>query len=1217
MKRVGELKNLTGGISWRSKKVGPANSFAFGRSIDFRADSAQTTVLPRSTRLTTTADLGMAADIACDNLYFHGNTGNIYRIDANDATTLEYTVPNSIGNGLAYFPEDKYLYIFTNDSISRRSNACGDGDYFDNFLESEGGAPTNTAALRLVAASSQSATRADTASLSLTGDLTFEIYAKMNSLPTSGNTMSLLSKWDESGTLRSYKLDIIPTSAAFDDGSAGNVTISVSATETVIDANCNGTSGTNQLTLSNITGSFAIGQKVYIHQTRGAGAGQVQETEIVGIAGSVLTLADNLTFSPQHSATAAVAEKAQVRVIPRYADFTINSGINYSVKPWDGLKGGIMRFSVNGTFTRTGNIIGTGKGFRGGLGVRQAQSWNGESSNGASTQTTSANGTGGGGGKAVVWTGPSQFGHGGGAGGAYASNTSSGFGYGLNGDGGQGATATGAADLTTISLGNGGGGSGCDRSSGGVISDGGDGGAIIDIAAANMTGNGTIANNGESTASVNASDESGTAGAGSAGSTRIRTQVAALGSGVITATGGVAGLVNGSANGAGSGKGSDGSDGRIALTYYTSFTGTTTPTLYSAQDDNLGAANGYALRLYLSSTGLNSETYTMNIDNPQDFYKRWSITWDASASTASFYQNTTLLGTRVGTLTAIHDNATEFAIGCSKNGAGTRANFADMLVDDVRVFSSVRNASEISIYQNRILTGVETGLVAYYKFDNDLTDSQTAGLNDLTGNNTPTYTTDVAFKGVTTRADEDVFIDGSGQTYTLTTSLNEGATHRQTFIPTKEPLKSIAFNIDTVGTGNWTVVIHDALNNEIASVTVATANLTTGIYEFILTDSVRPVRNASYHVHVYSTVADGEIVTGTISDMETAYLKTYFQILVDDDYHPAIQFANFLAVGNERYLAILEAGNLYTPHRIVLPSGYRIRSLAPWGEYLAIGTWKGETVTDTDQGKVFFWDGTSDTYVEPLEIPQGAVNAMFGSQRKLTIVAGYEGKTLEYTGGSSAKTAFEIPLRARTDYVEIAPNAITMWRGMIRLGSSFNTNSETIHQGIYTWGREDESQAMSLGFDYPLSLGDTTSNMVKTGVLITRGRKLYATYQNANNYAIDIIDVDAEPYPTATVELLVSDLNALSSEKLPLIFRADFEPLTSGQSIALKWKPNRAVDWVPLKTMATAGATNVRGAVDYRIQEAQFACDIVSTSTAPVVTGFTLESDDERNSRKA
>jgi hypothetical protein len=1214
MKRIGSLQSLVAGIS-NSKKNGPANSFAWGRGLDFRRESSEVTINPLAAKISgsTVVDLPMDMDVAGNLLYSYGNTGRVYSISTSDVVTNEYTVADSVGNGAGYLSEDRFLYLASNTSLSRRSTATTTGTYYANFLENEGGEPTNTRSIDFEAGSSMSATRADTASLSITGDITLEAFIKPESVPTSGNTMALISKWNESGATRSYKLSLVPTSNFFGDGSDGALTISTDTTEAPIDSACTGTIDTVTLTATNV--NFAAGQKVLIHQSQGTGAGTNQVNSIVSYTAGTITLADALN--------ATYGTGAQVRVLKQYTNVTINSGITYTAKAWNGTVGGILAFLASGTVTVTGTISanggvggsvsgnntsiagGTGGGFRGGIGYIYSTTGAGghggcgEGTVGVSARQITANGNGGGGGSNNA---------GGGSGGGGGGNGMAGsIGGGDDATNGAGGVISGSADLTTMTFGGGGGGMSYYSTITATTASGASGGGIIFIGGVTLTVTGSITSNG---GNGGLGSDYGGGGSGAGGSILLKSQVATLGSALITAIGGsprsTTPIQTGGAGGT----------GRIAISYYTSYTGTTTPTLNVTQDNALGSSDGTALRFYVSADGTAAETYTQNIDDPTGQWNRFSVAWDASASTAYFYQNGNLLGTKVGALTAIHNNTSIFGLATFVSSGAANTDFYDGLMDDVRVWSDLRTASEISFYNTEVLTGSEGNLVAYYKLDSTVVDAQTSALNTLTANNTPTYSTDIPFSGVTTRSDQDVSIAGSGQAYTLTTALNEGATHRQTFTPTKEPLKSVAFNVATVGTGNWTIMVHDELNRELTSVTVPYTDLVVGVYEFIFASSVRPILNADYHIHIYSTVADGTVATSTTVDLETAYLRTYFQILVSDEYHPMEQFTNFLVIGNERYVAKLEAGSVYNPHRLTLPSGYRVRCFAFWHDYIAIGTWRGDDVTDIDSAKILFWDGTSDTYVEPLDVPQGAINAMFGRQGKLLISAGYRGQFLEYTGGEEAYPIFKIPLAERSDKIEIAPNGITMWQGIIQIGGTFSTDSTTVHQGVYSWGRNDMTEPMSLGFD-PLSLGDIISSGVKIGSVLARGKKLYIGYENSGSWGIDVISQSANPYATATVELLNTDLQNVPDVKYPLTFRCDFLPLVSGQSVALKYKPDRLAYWHTLQTQSTTGATEVAGSILQRVKEVQFAVDYV-TNGSQITTinySFDMESPTVQNLR--
>ena len=1206
-----------GGIA-DSSKSGIENSFAFGRGIDHRTDPSALTIAPQALKDSgsVVTDLPMWGVRSCDNLWFYGNTGSIYK-NASGTWSKEHTAGSSTGNGLAYFGEDDNLYYTQNTTIGRLTKACdASGDFKDDFLGQEGGAPTNTHSLDLEADSSQYDSRADTSSLSITGDISLEAYVKHESLPSTGNTMTYISKWEEDGATRSYKMDLSAASNFFGDGSDGALTISSNTTEAPIDSTAVGTSGTTSLTATNA--SFAAGQKILIHQTRGTNAGTYQLTEISSYTAGTITTADTLDVSYNSTGD----NKAQVRVLKQHTNVTINSGVTYTAKAWDDSNGvgGILGFFANGTVTITGNITANGTGFAGGAGatgVGDVAGFDGEGTDGASTQeattlglTSTNNGSGGGGGTIIIG-GDSAGGGGGGGNGTVGISA-------VNVRGAPGDTS-GSSDLTTMTFGGGGGSGGdWDSISGDTTGAGGNGGGILTIFGATIaTITGTVTSSGGNGGTGFDSGSGGSGGAG--GSILFKAQTAPLGTVLVTALGGAGGTQNGGTNGGAGG------DGRIHIDYLTSFSGTTNPTLTSAQDDNLGTGDGYDLRLLVSSTGSNSEIYTWDVSNDVSTgtWLRWHITWDSSASTAKFYKNGVLLGTKVGSLTAIHDNASVFYVGADKNNAGNVANFYDGLIDDVRVWNDVRTASELLSKNNFVLLGTEINLIAYYKLDNDHTDSQTSGNNDLTASGSPSFSTDVPFSGLTSRNDEDQKLETSGQTYTLTTAINEGATHRQTFVPTRDPQKSVEVLIAAVGTGDWTLTVHDAQNNEQAALTVTNGELLTGDYDFVFATPWRPVIDASYHFHITSTVADGTVTTTTNADLETVDFHTYFGFLVSDVYHPILQILNILAIGNERYISTWNAST-YTPHKLTLPSGYRIRSLAYWREYLAIGVWRTAdttpTIKDEDQGFIFFWDGASDTYNYFIPVPEGGINAMYGTSDILYALAGYSGDLIAYTGGGSAQKIKRMPNITNDKFMEIAPGSMNMWKTLLRIGLDFSTDSTSIEKGVYSYGTLNRNYPFSLGFEHPLSLGTQTGTGVNIGCVFPSGQALYVGWQNSNSFGIDKIAVGNDPYTDASVELLISDMSTISEDKYPITIRADFEPLIDDQTMKIKYKANRASAWsekdinnisTDLAIEDTAGAKNVRLPVTGTIaNELQVAIDLGLTATSvvsPKLTGITVE----------
>lgn len=364
--------------------------------------------------------------------------------------------------------------------------------------------------------------------------------------------------------------DTSPWNYGFGSGSDGALTISADTVRTEIDSACTGTATQTSLTATNV--SFAPGQTILIHQTRGTGAGNWELNKISSYVAGTITLAGALINT--------YATGAQVVVIPQYTDVTINTTKILTVKAWDGTVGGILAFLASGTTTVTGTILGTGKGFRGGSATTTNLQigYAGESPAVAyNTTRQTSNGSsigGGGGGAGNVGSYTAAGGAGGGNGTAGANG-----GPGQPGTPGIGGGTGGTAPLVTALFGGAGGQAG--GFTGWTPGIGGNGGSFILIISKNITVTGAITNAGGSGTVVSTGNAGGS---GAGGSTLLKTQVAVLGTNLVTASGGPeipdtapTWDVHGGAGGA----------GRIHLDYKTSVSGTTTPALDSTQDATL------------------------------------------------------------------------------------------------------------------------------------------------------------------------------------------------------------------------------------------------------------------------------------------------------------------------------------------------------------------------------------------------------------------------------------------------------------------------------------------------------------------------------------------------------------------------------------------------------------------------------------------------------
>lgn len=353
----------------------------------------------------------------------------------------------------------------------------------------------------------------------------------------------------------------------------GNLTISGSRTEDSVKSNITvlASIGANTVTVSSATG-FVAGDYVFLYQAQGTGAGNYQIDKIASISSNTLTLFDKLTSAFQ-------ATKAEVIKINEYHDVTVASGGAWSASSWNGTTGGILVALLNGTLTvQTGGSVSMNStGFGGGGGAGQdcgggfptGLVTQGDSSIGTGANSASRNGMGGG-------AGSYQFSsyHNGGGGGGYGTSGST------AGAPTEGGTTGGSADMSTIFFGGGGGGS---QEIGGCISGGGGGtaGGIVFISSIfkTFTG-GTLSSNGANGGIGSRfpfADGQDGAGA-SGGAIYLPTKLTvALGTGVVTATGGTVGLGNAGVGGV----------GRVATLASATVTGTASPTVDVSSTDTI------------------------------------------------------------------------------------------------------------------------------------------------------------------------------------------------------------------------------------------------------------------------------------------------------------------------------------------------------------------------------------------------------------------------------------------------------------------------------------------------------------------------------------------------------------------------------------------------------------------------------------------------------
>ncbi len=159
-----------------------------------------------------------------------------------------------------------------------------------------------------------------------------------------------------------------------------------------------------------------------------------------------------------------------------------------------------------------------------------------------------------------------------------------------------------------------------------------------------------------------------------------------------------------------------------------------------------GLSSTASMRQFTSSVALSTGVWT-----------HVAITFDLSADDCKFYfngaENTGASKTYgdSGALASVNDNNDPFRIGAdSSNGAVRR--FFDGKFDEIGIYDAVLSEATVQADYNSgdgtTRSSSESNIVAGWRFEDDLLDV-TSNNNDLTNNNSATFSTDVPFGGST------------------------------------------------------------------------------------------------------------------------------------------------------------------------------------------------------------------------------------------------------------------------------------------------------------------------------------------------------------------------------------------------------------------------------------------------------------------------------------
>lgn len=520
----------------------------------------------------------------------------------------------------------------------------------------------------------------------------------------------------------------------------------------------------------------------------------------------------------------------------------------------------------------------------------------------------------------------------------------------------------------------------------------------------------------------------------------------------------------------------------------------------------------------------------------------------------------------------------------------------------------------------------------------------------------PTFTSNLLGSGLANPVNIDITVNATGNTYAIPTTITEGATSQLLFGGTTtgynlfayDPIFSIALKVAAKGTGDWKITFHDQNNNVLGTSTVVNASLTnSAANEFVFSTPIRISLGATYHIHVTSTVNDGTLTSTTSNDLSTAWVQTFYGVLVSTQYHPMMQFTNgvtgIFVVGNESYLGTYDLVT-YNPNKIRLEPGFSVRALATINNYIVAYATRGTDLTAYETGKAYVWDGIQPYYLAAIPLNMGMPNAAINFKQRLLGIFGLKGDFSIAPDETSFFRQIQQAPKMTKGYIQTTePGAITVWqkRCLFSYAGTNDPNAGTysdpsagnhaagdtytpptgLEPGVYEYGNQSDREitytAVStevLNFAYQPSTPIVNPTNFAIGMIKAFGEDLYISYQDGATYYVDRVNFTSNPSSTGSWESLINDqaidkygqLKQLpQKKKLGVNVRVTFVALPVGCTVTAKYRLDRTAAWTFGKTNVagdTLSVANIAGLKSGRYREIEYGYDVTASTNYPIIT---------------
>lgn len=235
---------------------------------------------------------------------------------------------------------------------------------------------------------------------------------------------------------------------------------------------------------------------------------------------------------------------------------------------------------------------------------------------------------------------------------------------------------------------------------------------------------------------------------------------------------------------------------------------------------------------------------------------------------------------------------------------------------------------------------------------------------------------------------------------------------------------------------------------------------------------------------------------------KTTWVDSWQSLNVNNAFDPVpiTKFLKFICFGNKQYLATWDtAASSWNPNRLILPSGYVIRWLAPLTDYLVISAHH-----ESQGSALFFWDGYSQTYNRVLQLTQTECLSGVVDKNVLYMVM-RDGWICRFNGVGIEKLN-RFPDMDYQDYINILAQCVKVYQGMIYIAKGSNTFETTRrHHFCGIWVFNPATNALYYKHRFSNNaVNNHTGGVSSVQFLFVDRNTIRVGYRDQSKYIVDI-----------------------------------------------------------------------------------------------------------------